>query len=193
MIGTAAARATVTTDEDHVILLDPDGTTSGLAPRASVHSTHTPLHLAFSCHLVREDGAVLLTRRSLAKRTWPGVWTNAFCGHPRRGESFEDAISRHARDELGLEVRDIRSVLPDFRYRAVDASGIVENEKCPVFTARPLTDAAPNPAEVMELRWVAADDLEALVRLAPWTLSPWSVEQLEQFGGRLAHSPGGSS
>ena len=200
MIGTAAARTTMTTDEDHVILLDPDGTPSGLAPRASVHTTSTPLHLAFSCHLVREDGAVLLTRRSLAKRTWPGVWTNAFCGHPRRGESFDEAIARHAHDELGLEVRDVRPVLPDFRYRAVDASGIVENEQCPVFTARPLTEPTPNPAEVMELRWVDADALDALVRLAPWTLSPWSVAQLEQLGGQLAQldgqlaqRPGGSS
>lgn len=193
MIGTAAAPTTETTDEDHVILLDHDGTPSGTAPRASVHTMSTPLHLAFSCHLVREDGAVLLTRRSLDKRTWPGVWTNAFCGHPRRGESFEEAISRHARDELGLEVQGIRPVLPEFRYRAVDASGIVENEMCPVFTASPLTEPTPNPAEVMELRWVDAETLTALVRLAPWTLSPWSVAQLEQLDGRLTSRAGGSS
>ena len=30
----------------------------------------------------------------------------------------------------------IRLLLPDFRYHAVDASGIRENEVCPVFAAR---------------------------------------------------------
>lgn len=193
MIGTAAAQTSVTTDEDHVILLDDDGTPSGLAPRRSVHTTSTPLHLAFSCHLVREDGAVLLTRRALAKRTWPGVWTNAFCGHPRQGETFEEAIARHALGELGLEVREVRPALPDFRYRAVDASGIVENEMCPVYVASPQGEPMPNPDEVMDLRWVRPNALDALVRLAPWTLSPWAVAQLDQLGERLAQQSGGSS
>ena len=187
MIGTAAARTAGTADEDHVILLDPDGSPRGLAPRATVHSVDTPLHLAFSCHLVREDGAVLLTRRALSKRTWPGVWTNAFCGHPRQGETVEEAISRHAFGELGLQVRQLRRVLPDCRYRAVDASGVVESEVCPVFTAIPQGEPVPSPEEVMELRWVKADELAELVRLAPWTLSPWAVAQLEQLDDRLDH------
>lgn len=193
MIGTAAARTAGTADEDHVILLDPDGTPRGLAPRATVHSVDTPLHLAFSCHLVREDGAVLLTRRALSKRTWPGVWTNAFCGHPRQGETLEEAISRHAFGELGLQVRQVRPVLPDFRYRAVDASGVVENEVCPVFTAVAQGEPVPSPEEVMELRWVKADELAELVRLAPWTLSPWAVAQLEQLDDMLDHLSAGAS
>ncbi|MEO2098966.1 MAG: isopentenyl-diphosphate Delta-isomerase [Brachybacterium sp.] len=193
MIGTAAARTAGTADEDHVILLDPDGSPRGLAPRATVHSVDTPLHLAFSCHLVREDGAVLLTRRALSKRTWPGVWTNAFCGHPRQGETLEEAISRHAFGELGLQVRQVRPVLPDFRYRAVDASGVVENEVCPVFTAVAQGEPVPSPEEVMELRWVKADELAELVRLAPWTLSPWAVAQLEQLDDMLDHLSAGAS
>lgn len=179
--------------EDHVILLHPDGTPRGLAPRATVHSASTPLHLAFSCHLVREDGQVLLTRRALTKRTWPGVWTNAFCGHPRQGETLERAIARHARHELGLEVRDVRPALPDFRYRAVDASGTVENEVCPVFIASAHGEPLPHPDEVMDLRWVPATELESLVRIAPWALSPWAVTQLEQLGGRLGRLPAGMS
>src|SRR5699024_7119696 len=175
--------------EDHVVLLCEDGSPCGLAPRATVHSATTPLHLAFSCHLRRPDGQVLLTRRALGKRTWPGVWTNSFCGHPRQGESFPEAIARHARHELGLEIRDVRSVLPDFRYRAVDASGIVENEVCPVFIDT--TDAAPAPNRdaVMDLRWIAPEAFTALVDLAPWTLSPWAVEQVPQMRGEFTPTP----
>lgn len=172
-------------DEDHVVLLDAEGAPCGLAPRATVHSAHTPLHLAFSCHVVDAGGRVLLTRRALGKRTWPGVWTNSFCGHPRQGESFPEAIARHARDELGMRVGAPREVLPEFRYRAVDASGVVENEVCPVFVALAQSDPVPNPDEVMDLRWVEPADLAALVDLAPWTLSPWAVAQVPQLGDAL--------
>ncbi|CAN5466373.1 isopentenyl-diphosphate Delta-isomerase [soil metagenome] len=174
---------TTTSDpEDLVVLLDDDGSAIGTAHRSSVHSTDTPLHLAFSCHLLDDAGRVLVTRRALSKRTWPGVWTNSFCGHPRPGEHTEDAVRRHARHELGLDVTAIVPVLPDFRYRAVDAAGIVENEVCPVFAARLATpdDApVPNPEEVAELAWVPVVDLLLVVERAPWAVSPWLVGQVE--------------
>src|SRR5699024_9058456 len=72
--------------QDHVVLVHPDGRPRGVAPRATVHDAATPLHLGFSCYVIRDDGHVLVTRRALGKRTWPGVWTNTFCGHTRRGE-----------------------------------------------------------------------------------------------------------
>lgn len=179
--------------EDHVILMHEDGTPRALAPRATVHTASTELHLAFSCHLVRADGTVLLTRRALSKRTWPGVWTNSFCGHPRQGETMPEALARHAQHELGLEIHSVREVLPDFRYRAVDASGIVENEICPVFIAETDGEPRPHPEEVAELRWVEPEALHSLVELAPWALSPWSIRQLPALRGLLRPRGGGSS
>lgn len=171
----------LTPGEDHVILLDEDGQRIGTAPRATVHSTDTPLHLAFSCYVLRSDGELLLTRRALTKKTWPGVWTNSFCGHPRAGESMLDAIARHASHELGLTVTDVSEVLPDFRYRAVDASGVVENEMCPVFVATTDVTPEPNPDEVMDLRWVDTEDLGRAITATPWAFSEWMVAQLNEL------------
>lgn len=158
-----------------VVLLDADGAPSGVADKAVVHTDRTPLHLAFSCHVIGPDGRVLVTRRALTKLTWPGVWTNSFCGHPGPGESVEDAVHRRARDELGIEVSDLTPLAPDFRYRAVDASGVVENEVCPVLTARTTSAPVPDPDEVMDLAWVDVADLRHAVAAAPWALSPWLV------------------
>lgn len=168
--------------DDLVVLLDADDRPSGTAPRAEVHTTATPLHLAFSCYLFDADGRLLLTRRAVSKQSFPGIWTNSFCGHPRPHEPMEDAVHRYARRELGTTIRDLRCVLPTFRYRAVDASGIVEHELCPVFTATLDAELVPSPDEVEEMRWVRPDDLRSVVATAPWALSPWMVEQLAELG-----------
>lgn len=178
---------------DVVVLLDEDGGPVGTAARAEVHSADTPLHLAFSCYLFDGEGRLLMTRRAVTKRTWPGVWTNSFCGHPRPGESMADAVGRHAAHELGTTVRDLTPLLPDFRYHAVDASGVVENEVCPVFmaTCEDARSLTPNPDEVAEWRWITPAELEAAVAAAPWTLSPWLLEQHAQPHG-VESWPGGA-
>ncbi len=166
---------------DQVVLLDEHDQPIGTAPRASVHGTDTPRHLAFSCYLFDGNDRVLLTRRALTKVAWPGVWTNSCCGHPRPGEEPEDAVRRRLADELGAVVTDAHLVLPDFGYTAVDASGVVENELCPVWVARLAGPLRPDPNEVAETAWVAWLDLVALVDSAPALLSPWCVEQVPQL------------
>jgi len=166
----------IQTDE-LVVLLDDAGRTIGTARKADVHGTATPLHLAFSCYLFDDEGRVLLTRRALDKKAFPGVWTNSFCGHPAPEEPLEDAVIRRARTELGVDLSDLRCVLPDFRYRAVDAGGVVENEVCPVFCARVDGPLDADPEEIMDSAWVPWDQLRAATAL-PWAISPWAVEQV---------------
>ena len=161
-----------------VVLVDDDGTPIGQADKASVHSAHTPLHLAFSCHVVNDGGLLLVTRRALTKRTWPGVWTNSFCGHPAPGEAVERAVARRALTELGLTLTDLQVRLPDFRYVATDAAGVVEREICPVYTARAQGDVLADPDEVAEYRWVDPGPLAAAVQATPWAFSPWLTLQL---------------
>lgn len=177
------AQESVTDDRDTfevetVVLLAEDGTPIGTAEKAVVHDFDTALHLAFSCHVFDEGGRILVTRRALTKKAWPGVWTNSFCGHPAPGETLANAALRRASHELGIELTELTLALPDFRYRAIDASGIVENEICPVFTAVTQTPVAPRADEVMEWRWVPLDDLVLAVRATPWAFSPWLTLQL---------------
>jgi len=176
---------------DAVVLLSDEGMPVGTAPRATVHDATTPLHLAFSCYLHDDDGRVLVTRRALTKRTWPGVWTNSFCGHPRPQEDVEDAVHRYADRELGTSITGLTCLLPAFRYRAVDPSGVVENELCPVYAARVDAEIRPNPEELVDHRWVDATDLVRAVAVAPWALSPWMVEQVAELVG-LGHETAGA-
>ena len=176
---------------ERVVLLDTDGGAIGTDLKASVHSTETPLHLAFSCHVRNDAGDVLVTRRALSKSTWPGVWTNSFCGHPQPDEPMADSVHRRAAHELGLDISAVDLVLPAFRYRAVDASGVVENEICPVYVARAEGEPIPNPHEVMDTVWVDPAELGRSIASTPWAFSPWLVlqaAQLEFLGGRATIS-----
>ena len=180
----AAAAATgagrldpVIVDSTRVVLLDDLGNRTGSAEKVGVHGAETPLHLGFSCHVLLDDGRLLVTRRALSKLTFPGVWTNAFCGHPAPGEEVVDAVHRHARDELGIRLADLRPELADFRYRAVDANGVVEYEVCPVYVARAVGTPVINPSEVAEAAAAAPSDLGAALRATPWAFSAWLVEQ----------------
>ena len=164
-----------------VVLVDDHGQPVGTAEKSEVHTTDTPLHLAFSCHIFNDRGEVLITRRALSKKTWPGVWTNSACGHPGPGEDMVDAIRRRALVELGLELGEIREALPDFRYRAVDASGVVENEICPVYVAQAVGSPSPAPEEVCEWQWVSPHALESSVTQTPFAFSPWLVKQLNEW------------
>jgi isopentenyl-diphosphate delta-isomerase len=168
-------------DPELVVLVDDSGNPLGTAEKRTVHGTDTPLHLAYSCHVFDGDGRVLVTRRALSKLTWPGVWTNSFCGHQVPGASVESAVTARAIVELGIAITGLEPVLPDFRYRAIDASGIVENEICPVFSAVTTDAVAPNPEEVAEWKWVAPEDLRTAVAAAPYAFSPWLVLQLNDW------------
>ncbi len=177
-----------------VVLVDHDGNHVGTAPKATVHSADTPLHLAFSCYLRRDDGQILMTRRALSKKTWAGVWTNSFCGHPAPGEDFVQALHRRAHQELNIDVADVEVILEDFRYRAVDSGGVVENEICPVFTAQIVGEVNPNRDEIVEWSWVKPESLIQSFAHTPFVYSPWLREQLPLLLGANAlngqHIPG---
>lgn len=89
---------------EHVILLNAQGVPTGTLEKYAAHTADTLLHLAFSSWLFNAKGQLLVTRRALSKKAWPGVWTNSVCGHPQLGESNEEAVIRRCRYELGVEI-----------------------------------------------------------------------------------------
>ena len=167
---------------DVVVLVDETGQVLGTADRLRVHTDQTPLHLAFSSYLFDPAGRLLITRRALGKKTWPGVWTNSCCGHLRPGEDPVQAATRRIAEELGAQATGLRVVLPAFRYRAVDSGGIVENELCPVLVGHIAEDIRPDPAEIAEHDFVEWDAFHAAVGATPAVFSPWAVAQLSELG-----------
>ncbi|HET7068186.1 MAG TPA: isopentenyl-diphosphate Delta-isomerase [Nocardioides sp.] len=179
---------------EEVVLLDEGGHEIGTAPKAWVHHADTPLHLAFSCYVFDAAGRVLITRRALDKRTFPGVWTNSFCGHPAPGERLVGAVARRGAQELGLTLDDVRLVLPAFRYTATMADGVRENELCPVLTAVTTTEPTPDPSEVAEVEWTPWAAFRDRVLAGEADVSVWcalqvpALARVELAGGGFAEA-----
>jgi isopentenyl-diphosphate delta-isomerase len=166
---------------EQIVLLNEKGETIGSAPKLASHHANTPLHLAFSCYIFNDLGELLITQRALSKKVWPGVWTNSVCGHPAPGESFTQAIARRAMDELGMKVKDIQEILPEYRYKTPPYNGIIENEICPVFAAHAVSEVAPNPEEVEAYRWLPWPDYERELRERADDYSYWAKDQHKQL------------
>jgi isopentenyl-diphosphate delta-isomerase len=142
-------------------------------------------HPAISVFVMDGD-RTLIQRRALTKYHTPGLWANACCTHPHWGEAMEACATRRLWEELGIaglgiEPRD------RVEYRAAVGNGLTEHEVVSLFTAE--ADAgltvAPNPAEVMEVRWVGLDALRAEIATRPEAFTPWLRIYLAEHGGQI--------
>ncbi len=165
---------------EQVVLVDRDGLEVGVMGKTEAHREPGHLHRAFSLFIRNSAGEVLLQRRAVAKYHFGGVWANACCSHPRPGEPLVRAVERRTLEELGIECRP--EPIGSFVYRAGDpVSGLVEHEFDHVFESLTDTDPSPDPAEVMDWRWVAAEDLATMVDTGDPTLAPWVHLAVEAF------------
>lgn len=173
-------------DEEYIVLLDDNANPIGIAPKLASHHANTPLHLAFSVYIFNEKGEVLVTQRALSKKVWPGVWTNSCCGHPMPDESFEAAIQRRVSYELGMRVKNLRCVLPDYRYKTPPFKGVIEHEVCPVYFATTTSPVKPNHAEVENFKWLSWEEfLSQTHDEAGEQWSWWCKDQLTQISQTL--------
>jgi isopentenyl-diphosphate delta-isomerase len=164
-------------DEELVVLVNSAGEPIGTAEKLAIHHGSTPLHLAFSCFIFNREGRLLITKRALTKKVWPGVWSNSVCGHPGPNEPMENAIGRRVGYELGMAATDLVCALPDYRYQAPPFRGIVENEICPVYLGRADEEPRPNSEEVAAYRWISWKGFLSSLKENPERYSYWSLNE----------------
>ncbi len=176
---------------EHVVLVDQFNNEVGVAPKATVHSLHTPLHRAFSCFLFNDTGELLMQQRAQSKRTWPGIWSNTSCGHPAPAESTEDAVYRRLDYELSIPreaVQNLQLLIPEFRY-CVRRGSTVEHELCPVYVGNLFQEPRPFPIEVEATAWLPWSQLETCAaQLTPMLRKgiPQNRETYERYRRQFA-------
>jgi len=139
-------------------------------------------HMAVSVFVTRGT-EILLQRRALGKYHTPGLWANTCCTHPNWQEDSHTCARRRLGEELGITGLD-----PEFRhqleYRADVGNGMVEHEVVDVFLVQvhSALDLRPDPAEVMDTRWIDHHDLVADVARHSERYTPWLKIYLRDHG-----------
>lgn len=141
------------------------------------------LHRAFSVFIFNSKAEMLLQRRSMAKITFPGFWTNACCSHPlnspqemEEGLGIKRAAKRRLQLELGFDEADIEmeSLLPLtkilYKARCSPPRQIWAEHELDHVLVLPHFDILPrpNPNEVSEIRFVSPAQLNDMMLDGGW-------------------------
>ena len=79
---------------EDIILVDENDNEIGHSEKMNVHEAGK-LHRAFSVIIFNSKGEMLIQQRAKSKYHSGGLWTNACCSHPFKGEETEKTHLLH--------------------------------------------------------------------------------------------------
>lgn len=182
---------------DVLILVDEQDKEIGKEEKIDAHRKGL-LHRAFSLFVYdSKSNKMLIQQRAINKYHSGGLWTNACCSHPRKGEELFDAVCRRVKDELGISVPDSAYEKKDlwesnkFIYRK-DYGKYIEHEIDHVFiwsVDKSTIQLVPNKDEVDDILWIDISGLEDWMTTKPEDFTAWFFPAYEIFINDVLSNP----
>lgn len=182
---------------DVLILVDEQDKEIGKEEKIDAHRKGL-LHRAFSLFVYdSKSNKMLIQQRAINKYHSGGLWTNACCSHPRKGEDLNTAVYRRTIEELGVsipkadyEIGKIKEC-GKFTYRK-DFGELTEYEIDHVFAW--LVDSSilqfvPNKDEIEDLMWIDIHDLMNWLEENPDNFTAWFFPAYEIFINDVLSNP----
>jgi isopentenyl-diphosphate delta-isomerase len=164
--------------EERVVLVNDRDEPIGIDGKTNAHAQGA-LHRAFSVFVVNASGQLLMQRRALTKYHSRGLWSNTCCGHPRPGETIEEASRRRLREEMGF-VSELSEVF-EFIYHANLEDGLIEHEYDHVLVGWFEGVPRPDPTEIAEWRWLDMATLSIDLKDHPESYTYWFRISFDRF------------
>jgi isopentenyl-diphosphate delta-isomerase len=169
--------------QEKVILVNENDEEIGYMEKMEAHVKGL-LHRAFSVFVFNDDGEMLIHQRAKHKYHSGGLWTNACCSHPRKGETNEEAAHRRLMEEMGFDCEIEKAF--EFTYKAELDKGLSEHEYDHVFLGRYNGKPNINPEEVENYKWIDQQSLLQSVNNNPGSYTEWFKIAVEMVYNHLA-------
>lgn len=157
-------------DQSQVILVDPGDNPTGIMDKLEAHRKGL-LHRAISVFIINSKGEWLIQQRAKNKYHSNSLWTNACCTHPYPGENCHDAATRRLAEEIGIRC-PLRELFQFTYFEKLD-NELSEHEFDHVFLGISDEHPLPNPAEVMDFRYIDFQNLEKDIKKYPQNYTAW--------------------
>ncbi|MFH0948858.1 MAG: isopentenyl-diphosphate Delta-isomerase [Candidatus Aenigmatarchaeota archaeon] len=154
-----------------LILVDANDNEVGYGSKDNCHKRPLILHRAFSIFIFNDKDEMLIHKRGLKKKTWPSLWTNACCSHPRKDEETKDAAHRRLKEEMGFDCN--LKFLFKFDYKAMYDKEWGEHEIDSVFIGKHNNPVKPDKNEIEEWKFVPVAELLKDTKSNPKKYTPW--------------------
>lgn len=122
--------------DELIDILTPDGKPTGKAALKSEAHKNGWFHATVHIWLFTSDGKILLQKRALNKKVFPGLWDISVAGHIGAGEKILSAAKREVFEEIGLTLEDKELIKIGTRiHQVTHKNGIQDNEHHHIFIA----------------------------------------------------------
>ncbi|RCS27374.1 NUDIX domain-containing protein [Polaribacter sp. WD7] len=120
--------------DELIDILTPEGKPTGKTALKSEAHQKGWFHATVHIWLFTKDRKVLLQKRALSKKVFPGLWDISVAGHIGAGEGILESAKREVFEEIGLDLQQEDFIKIGTRIHQVQhANGIIDNEHHHVF------------------------------------------------------------
>lgn len=138
--------------DELIDILTPEGEPTGKTALKSEAHKNGWFHATVHVWLFTSDKKILLQKRALTKKVFPGLWDISVAGHVASGEKILTSAKREVFEEIGFQLEDEDLIKIGTRIHQIShPNGIQDNEHHHVFIAElkvPIKDLKIQKEEV---------------------------------------------
>ncbi|CAM1362274.1 Isopentenyldiphosphate isomerase [Tenacibaculum sediminilitoris] len=120
--------------DELIDIVDENGNYTGKTCLKSEAHKHGYFHPTIHVWLYTSDQQILLQKRALTKKVFPGLWDISVAGHIAAGEDIKIAATREVKEEIGFNILpENLSKISTRKHMVKHPNGIIDNEFHHVF------------------------------------------------------------